>query len=78
MLIPPPWPKTLAHWSKPSPGFWRRFTRWHKTFEDMEAAVSEVLDHLEDYRGGFYHPHDGEVCQRHPHARAVAGQSVAA
>ncbi len=27
------------------------FTRWHKTFEDMEAAVSEVLDHLEDYRG---------------------------
>jgi transposase len=25
--------------------------RWHKTFEDMQAAVSEVLDHLEDYRG---------------------------
>src|SRR5262245_5860947 len=24
---------------------------WHKTFEDMQAAVSEVLDHLEDYRG---------------------------
>ena len=24
--------------------------RWHKTFEDMQAAVSEVLDHLEDYR----------------------------
>jgi hypothetical protein len=25
--------------------------RWHKTFEDMQAAVSEVLDHLEEYRG---------------------------
>ena len=24
--------------------------RWHPTFEDMQAAVSEVLDHLEDYR----------------------------
>jgi transposase len=24
--------------------------RWHRTFEDMQAAVSEVLDHLEDYR----------------------------
>ena len=25
--------------------------KWHKTFEDMQAAVSEVLDHLENYRG---------------------------
>jgi transposase len=25
--------------------------RWHKTFEAMQAAVSSVLDHLEDYRG---------------------------
>jgi transposase len=25
--------------------------RWHQTFEDMQAAVSLVLDHLEDYRG---------------------------
>jgi transposase len=24
--------------------------RWHKTFEAMQAAVSEVLDHLPDYR----------------------------
>lgn len=24
--------------------------QWHKTFEDMQAAVSGVLDHLEDYR----------------------------
>jgi DDE superfamily endonuclease len=23
--------------------------RWHKTFEDMQAAVGQVLDHLEDY-----------------------------
>jgi transposase len=25
--------------------------KWHKTFEDMQTAVSEVLDHLEPYRG---------------------------
>src|SRR3954470_7594052 len=25
--------------------------RWHKTFEDMHAAVSAVLDHPADYRG---------------------------
>jgi transposase len=25
--------------------------RWHKTFEDMQAAVSDVLDHLDNYRG---------------------------
>jgi transposase len=25
--------------------------KWHQTFEDMQAAVSEVLDHLENYRG---------------------------
>ena len=25
--------------------------RWHKTFEDMQAAVSQVLDHLEDHGG---------------------------
>ncbi len=24
--------------------------RWHKTFADMQAAVSEVLDHLGNYR----------------------------
>ena len=24
--------------------------RWHKTFEDMQVAVSDVLDHLENYR----------------------------
>ncbi len=31
--------------------FWRKeaFTRWHTTFENREATVSEVLDHLEEY-----------------------------
>src|SRR5262249_40278420 len=28
----------------------KALSRWHKTFEDMQAAVSEVLDHLGDYR----------------------------
>jgi transposase len=26
------------------------FNRWHKTFENMQSAVSEVLDHLPKYR----------------------------
>jgi len=29
----------------------KALSRWHKTFEGMQAAVSAVLDHLEDYRG---------------------------
>ena len=28
----------------------RALSRWHKTFEAMQAAVSEVLDHLPDCR----------------------------
>ncbi len=28
----------------------RALSRWHKTFEAMQAAVSEVLDHLSEYR----------------------------
>jgi transposase len=28
----------------------RALSRWHKTFDAMQAAVSEVLDHLSDYR----------------------------
>src|SRR5262249_47272240 len=28
----------------------RALSRWHKTFEAMQAAVSEVLDQLSDYR----------------------------
>lgn len=29
----------------------KALSRWHKTFADMQAAVSQVLDHLEGYRG---------------------------
>jgi transposase len=29
----------------------KALSRWHRTFEDMQAAVSEVLDHLADYSG---------------------------
>ena len=28
----------------------RLLSRWHKTFDAMQAAASEVLDHLSDYR----------------------------
>jgi hypothetical protein len=28
----------------------RALSRWHKTFEAMQAAVAEVVDHLSDYR----------------------------
>ena len=28
----------------------RALSRWHKTFEAMQEAVSEVLDHLDEYR----------------------------
>jgi transposase len=28
----------------------KALNRWHKTFEAMQAAVAEVLDHLEQYR----------------------------
>ena len=28
----------------------KALSRWHKTFEAMQEAVSEVLDHLEHYR----------------------------
>jgi transposase len=28
----------------------KALSRWHKTFEEMQAAVSAVLDHLSDYR----------------------------
>jgi hypothetical protein len=24
--------------------------KWHRTFEDMQAAIAEVLDNLQDYR----------------------------
>ena len=53
------------------------FTRWHKTFEDMETAVSEVLDHRENYQKELTTLMT-EKFQRHPQAKAVAGQSGAA
>ena len=55
----------------------KAFTRWHKTFEAMEAAVSAVLDHLEDYRAELTTLMT-EKFQRHPHAKVVTGQAVAA
>jgi transposase len=54
----------------------KAFTRWHKTFEAMEAAVSAVLDHLEVYRAELISLMT-EKFQRHPHAKLVAGQSGA-
>ena len=27
----------------------KALSSWHKTFDDMQAAVSSVLDHLQDY-----------------------------
>jgi transposase len=53
------------------------FTRWHKTFEAMEAAVSEVLDHLEDYREELTTLMT-ERFQLHPRATVGTGQPVAA
>src|SRR3954471_2077739 len=53
------------------------FTRWHKTFEAMEAAVSSVLDHLEDYREELATLMT-EKFQRHPRAVAQAAQATAA
>jgi transposase len=55
----------------------KAFTRWHQTFEDMEAAVSAVLDHLEEYRDELTTLMT-EKFQRHPQATALVGQSVAA
>ena len=55
----------------------KAFTRWHKTFEEMETAVSEVLDHLENYEKELTTLMT-EKFQRHPRAKAVAGQTVAA
>ena len=49
----------------------KAFTRWHKTFEEMEEAVSAVLDHLGDYRDELATLMT-EKFQRHPGARAPA------
>jgi transposase len=53
------------------------FTRWHKTFEEMEVAVSAVLDHLKGYRAELTTLMT-EKFQRHPQADAVVGLSAAA
>ncbi len=55
----------------------KAFTRWHKTFEAMEAAVSSVLDHLEDYRAELTSLMT-EKFQRHPLAKSKVAQSGAA
>jgi transposase len=55
----------------------KAFTRWHQTFEAIEAAVSEVLDHLEGYRAELTTLRT-ETFQLHPQKEAMAGQSVAA
>ncbi len=52
------------------------FTRWYETFEEMESAVSTVLDHLENYRAEVMTLMT-ERFQRHPRAEANVLQSVA-
>src|SRR5262249_41800705 len=48
----------------------KAFTRWHKTFEAMQEAVSGVLDHLEEYRDELATLMT-EKFQRHPKAKAA-------
>ncbi len=55
----------------------KAFRQWHKAFEDMQAAVSAVLDHLQDYRDELTTLMT-EKFQRHPKARGATGQPVAA
>jgi transposase len=55
----------------------KAFTRWHATFEALEGAVSEVLDHLADYQGELATLMT-ERFQRHPKTQAEAGQPMAA
>jgi transposase len=55
----------------------KAFTRWHKTFEAMQEAVSGVLDHLEEYTAELTTLMN-ERFQLHPRARTEAGQPVAA
>lgn len=55
----------------------KAFTRWHKTFEELQAAVSEVLDHLDKYTAELA-TLMVERFQLHPKAKAATGQQVAA
>ena len=49
----------------------KAFCRWHGSFEELQAAVSAVLDHLEDYREELT-TLMVEKFQRHPKAEPVA------
>jgi transposase len=49
----------------------KAFTRWHQSFEELQAAVSVVLDHLEDYRDELA-TLMVEKFQRHPKAERLA------
>jgi transposase len=55
----------------------KAFTRWHKTFEAMQEAVSAVLDHLEDYQAEL-RTLMTEKFQRHPKAEPPTSQRPAA
>jgi transposase len=55
----------------------KAFTRWHKTFEAMQEAVSAVLDHLEDHQAEL-RTLLTEKFQRHPKADTPTSQQVAA
>ena len=55
----------------------KALTRGHKTFEAMEEAVGEVLDHLEDYRDELTTLMT-EKFQLHPQAKAVSDHAAAA
>ena len=55
----------------------KALSRWHQTFEAMQEAVSEVLDHLEEYREELATLMT-EKFQRHPHAKAVTDHAAAA
>ena len=50
--MPAPSPCTLSYLIERLWKFLRKkaLNRWHKTFEGMQTAVAEVLDHLSDYR----------------------------
>jgi transposase len=54
----------------------KAFTRWHKTFEAMQEAVSAVLDHLEDYQAELRILMT-EKFQRHPKAEPPTNQPPA-
>lgn len=49
----------------------KALTRWHRSFEELQAAVSAVLDHLEDYRDELT-TLMVEKFQRHPKAEQLA------